>query len=55
MVVTALPLVPFVPVYAYPPPVMYRRVVPIYAFRPFYRPYVYRPYFYRPYFYRGFY
>ncbi len=55
VVVTALPLVPFVPAYAYPPPVMYRPVVPIYAFRPFYRPYFYRPYYYRPHFYRGFY
>ena len=60
VVVSALPLVPFVPAYAYPPPVLYRPVVPVYAFRPFYRPYVYRPYFFRPYvyrprFYRGFY
>lgn len=55
VVVTALPLVPFVPAYAYPPPGMYRPVVPVYAFRPFYRPYFYRPYFYRPHFYRGFY
>ena len=52
VVVTALPLVPFNPAYAYPPPFLYRPVVPVYAFRPFYRPYFYRPYFYRPYFYR---
>ncbi len=55
VLVTALPLVPFVPAYAYPPPGMYRPVVPVYAFQPFYRPYFYRPYFYRPHFYRGFY
>ncbi len=55
VVVAALPLVPLAPAYAYPPLVVYRPVVPVYAFRPFYRPYFYRPYFYRPFFYRGFY
>lgn len=56
VLVAARPLVPLVPVYAYPPPVFYRPVVPVYGVRPFYRPYFYRPYFYRPYGYRrGFY
>ena len=52
-VLLAAPLVPVVPVYVYPPPVVYRPVVPVYAFRPFYRPFFYRPFVYRPYvFYR---
>ncbi len=55
ILVAAAPVVPFVPVYVYPPPLVYRPVVPVYAVRPFfYRPFYrsfYRPFFYRPYFY----
>ncbi len=44
----AVPLVPVVPVYAYPPPIFYRPAPLFYGVRPFYRPYFY-PYLYRPY------
>ena len=56
VLLAAAPVVPFVPVYVYPPPLVYRPVVPVYAVRPFfYRPF-YRPFLYRPYFYnRGVY
>ncbi len=52
-----VPLVPVVPVYAYPPPpvVVYRPLVPVYGVRPFYRPFFpYRPFPYRPFVYGGY-
>ncbi len=61
VLLAAAPVVPFVPVYVYPPPLVYRLVVPVHAVHPFYRPFFfyrpfYRPFFYRPYFYnRGVY
>ena len=52
-VLLAAPGGPGVPGDVYPPPVGYRPVVPVYAFRPFHPPFFYRPFIYRPYvFYR---
>ncbi len=51
VLLAAAPVPPSGPVYVYPPPMVYRPAVPVYAVRPFYRPFFYRP-FYRPFFYR---